>query len=346
MDDLGTKTRQEILSQPDVWASVLDTTRDRGSDLREAWVGEQYENIVFTGCGSTYYLALSAATTLAQLTGKVCRAVPASELLLYPEAVYPSHGKTLLIAVSRSGETTETVKVAKSFVQQGRGTLVTFSCYPEQPLAQLGSLNIVLPDAQEESVVQTRAFSSLLLATTAAAASWAERDDLMKQLDQLPSVSRRLMDEHLSTVTEIATTSEFTSCYFLGSGPQYGLACEASLKMKEMALTPSEPFHFLEVRHGPKSIIGPSMLVVGLYSRAHLAIERDVMIEAESLGGQTFTLGAIDADLSFGNELDEAVSSVLYLPPIQWLAAERASQRGIDPDHPKNLDTVVRLQMS
>ncbi|MDQ4076583.1 MAG: SIS domain-containing protein, partial [Chloroflexota bacterium] len=202
----------------------------------------------------------------------------------------------------------------------------------------------VLPEAQEESVVQTRAFSSLLLATIATASAWGNRDDLLEQLERVPDVSRELMDQHLSLATEIATNSDFDSCYFLGSGPQYGLACEASLKMKEMALTPSEPFHFLELRHGPKSIINPSMLVVGLHSRKHLSIERDVMEEAKSLGGRTLTLGASHADMNFPSALDEAATSLLYLPSLQWLAAERASQRGIDPDRPKNLDTVVRLE--
>lgn len=345
MSESGIKTRREILSQPDVWAATLNAVKGRGSEIREAWRGGEFDTVVFTGCGSTYYLSMTAATVLAQLTGKATRAVPASELLLYPEAVYPSSGRTLLVAVSRSGETTETVNAARAFVAEGRGTLITFSCYPDQPLAGLGSANFVLPDAQEESVVQTRAFSSLLLAVVAAVATWAGRDDLLEQLERVTDISRGLIGQHLARATEAATTVDFERCYFLGSGPQYGIACEASLKMKEMALTPSEPFHFLELRHGPKSIITPSMLVVGLYSSRHLPTERAVMDEAGSLGGQTFTLGEAGADLNIASEFDEAVRCLLYLPPIQWLAAERASQQGIDPDHPQNLDTVVRLEI-
>ena len=209
----------------------------------------------------------------------------------------------------------------------------------------LGSLNVVLPDAQEESVVQTRAFSSLLLAVVAAIATWAERNDLLDELERVPDIGRGVIEQQFSRVDALATTADFENCYFLGSGSQYGLACEASLKMKEMALTPSEPFHFLEFRHGPKSIVGPSMLVVGLYSVRHLSIETAVMDEAKSLGGQSFTLGETGADVSFASELDEAVNSVLFLPPLQWLAAERALQKGIDPDRPRHLDTVVRLEI-
>lgn len=223
---------------------------------------------------------------------------------------------------------------------------MTFSCYPDQPLASMGAINIVLPGAQEESVVQTRAFTSLLVAIVASAAKWMNREQVLQQLRVLPAAGRRLLDSGIEHVTQLQEKSEFESCYFLGSGPQYGLACEASLKMKEMALTPSEPFHFLELRHGPKSIVSPSMLVVGFYSTAHQTVERDVIHEVESLGGQTLTLGERNADIAFASELGEVVSTVLYLPPIQWLAAERAVRRGIDPDHPKNLDTVVKLQMS
>jgi glutamine---fructose-6-phosphate transaminase (isomerizing) len=345
MEHPGTKTQQEILSQPDVWRATLRTLDDRRDELRRHWSDDQYDSIVFTGCGSTYYLSLTAAAALAQLTGNVCRGVPASELLLYPDTFYSSTRRTLLVAISRSGETTETVNAARAFVESGQGTLVTFSCYPDQPLAQLGSLNIVLPDAQEESVVQTRAFTSLLLGVMSAAATWAGRDHLLEQLERLPGIGHGFMDMQLPVASHIATTSDFENCYFLGSGPQYGLACEAGLKMKEIALTPSEPFHFLELRHGPKSIVSSSMLVVALYSSEHFSIERDVMSEVASLGGQTLSIGETGADMNFACELDQAVRCLLYLPPIQWLAVGRALQRGIDPDHPKNLDSVVRLDM-
>jgi len=346
MDNAGTKTRREILSQPEVWTTTLDVIHDRSHELKRIWQEQQFDSVVLTGCGSTYYLALTAASILQQRTGLICRGVPASELLLYPQLVYPSSGKTLLIAISRSGETTETLSACRAFLRDDRGTLLTISCYPDQPLATMGALNIVLLDAREESVVQTRAYTSMLLAIIATTAIWADQSEVLQRLEKVPAAGQELMDRYRDTMTTLGRDPEIESFYFLGSGPQYGLACEASLKMKEMSLTLSEPFHFLELRHGPKSIINPAMLVVGFHSLAHQSIEQDVMTEAKALGGKTLALGSSAADITIGHDHDEEVLSLLYLPLIQWLATERAIRKGIDPDHPKNLDTVVKLTMS
>ena len=74
--------------------------------------------------------------------------------------------------------------------------------------------------------------------------------------------------------------------YWLGSGPRQGLACELSLKMKEMSLTHSEPFHFMEFRHGPKSMVTPQTLVVGLRSTRNGPAESAVLEDVKALGGR------------------------------------------------------------
>jgi glucosamine--fructose-6-phosphate aminotransferase (isomerizing) len=131
--------------------------------------------------------------------------------------------------------------------------------------------------------------------------------------------------------------------YFLGSGPRYGLACEANLKMKEMTLTHSEPFHFLEFRHGPKAMVGKSAIVIGLLSDTNRAHEQAVLDEMHALGGQTLSLGESDADVTFASGLSEAVRNVLYLPVLQLTAYYRALSKGLNPDEPTHLDAVVRL---
>lgn len=346
MSDLGANTRREILSQPDVWAASLEHVATQSGDLRRLWASEPFDSVVFTGCGSTYYLGMIAATTLRQMTGAATRAVPASELLLYPESVYGNAENTLLVAISRSGETTETIHACRAFLAERRGRLITFSCYPDQPLAEMGAVNVVLADAQEESIVQTRAFTSLLLGVLHTAALWGDRQDVLHDLARLPAAGRRVIETSFDATSALgAETADIEHFCFLGSGPQYGLACEASLKMKEVSLTRSEPFHFFEFRHGPKSIVDPATLVVGLYSGRHQALEREVVEEMRALGGRAWTLAEQDADVAFGSGLDEEARGLLALLPVQWLAVERAVRAGYDPDRPKNLDAVVRLTM-
>lgn len=342
-DRRGQFTRQEILSQPDVWADVLQTVERRGSALRALWMEGDFDAVVFTGCGSTYYLSLAAASVLAQLSGVPARGVPASELLFYPESVLPANKRVLLVAVSRSGETTETQRAVRAFQQRATGAVLTLTCEPEKPLATMGDLNVVLAEAREQSVVQTRAFSALYLAAVAVAAVWAGREDLTRDLQALPAAGRRLLGDYLSWATHLAGDDTIEHCFFLGSGPRYGLACEVSLKMKEAALTASEPFHTLEFRHGPKSVVGANTLLVGLLSDQQAAAELEVLAEMRALGARTVSLGERGADVSFQSGLQEAARGVLYLPLLQWLAVERAMRRGLDPDNPRHLTAVVHL---
>lgn len=192
-------------------------------------------------------------------------------------------------------------------------------------------------------MAQTRSFASMYVATTALAALLAERADLLNAMEGLPELGERLIGayEELARTTGADLALERT--YWLGSGPRYGLACEASLKMKEMTLTHSEPFHFLEFRHGPKSMVGATTLVVGLLSDRVRAHEAAVLDEMRGLGARTLSLGEQDADVSFASGLPEAVRNVLYLPALQLLAYHRAIAKGLNPDKPTNLDAVVVL---
>lgn len=345
MTMINTFTRQEILSQPGAWVAALEILQEQRVGL-QVFNPDRYSQVLFTGCGSTYYLALSAAALTQALTGQPSRAFPASELWLSPQTCYTA-GRTLLVAVSRSGETTETLRACQAFLAEGRGDLITLCCYPDLPLAKMGTFNLVLPSGQEQSVAQTRAFSSLFLGTVALACLWSHRDDLFDSLSRLPEAGKRILEKYASLAAELGADEGLDRFYFLGSGPRYGLACELSLKMKEMSLSHSEPFHFLEFRHGPKSMVTSKALVVGLRSSANAGKESAVLEDVAALGGRILTMGEESADrgrtVAFRSGLDEAVRDVLYLPVGQLIALERSLSKGLNPDRPTNLDTVVIL---
>ena len=106
-------------------------------------------------------------------------------------------------------------------------------------------------------------------------------------MDALPAIGERLIARYDSLARSIGEDLALDRFYFLGSGIRYGLACEMNLKMKEMTLTHSEPFHFLEFRHGPMSMVSPSTLLVGLLSDRNRAYEMAVLDEMRLLGGRT-----------------------------------------------------------
>ena len=345
MHKTGQYTQQEIYSQPQVWLETLGVLKKHKAELQQFSSQGAYRSVVFTGCGSTYYLSLAAAASLQEVACIPARGLPCSEVWLSTKAAVVSERPTLLLATSRSGETTETLRACEAFKQQGQGDILTFSCYDKE-LSQLGDLNLVLPAAQEESVAQTRAFSSLYLATVALATLWADRDDLFKALAGLPEAGQRLLDEYVELAGVLGRNLDIDRFYFLGSGPRYGLASELSLKMKEMALSHSEPFHFMEFRHGPKSMVTPSTLVVGLLSKSNYQQEAAVLEEMSALGAQVLSMGEEQAIASFRSGLDESIQNILHLLVGQVMAFERSIAKGLNPDLPHNLDTVVKLQLS
>lgn len=337
-------TRAEILSQPAAWADTLAIAAAAADDLRAIRQREQPDAVVFTGCGSTYYVAMLAAAAMRQTGGVDARAVPASELLLYPAMALPHRGRTMLVAISRSGSTSETVRACRDFVAADRGPLVTISGYADEPMATLGAVNLLIPAAREESIVQTRAFTSLAVAAVFAVAAWTGDEATLADLAGLPAAGQRAIDAHLPVVAELAR-EPFDRFFFLGSGPHYAIACEAGLKTKEVTLTPAEPFHFLEFRHGPKSLVTPETLVVGLLSGAHDALERPVIDEMAALGGRTLAFGETGADLDYASGIGELARAILPLPAIQWFACARALAQGFDPDRPRNLTQVISLDL-
>ena len=341
MNERGAFTHAEIFSQPDAWSTALKVLNETRPSIL-ALHPRRYEQILFTGCGSTYYLALAAATLTQALTGRPVRALPASELWLYPASAYTSV-PTLLVAVSRSGETTETLRACEAFLADQRGDLVTLSCYDQMPLARMGTFNLVLPSGQERSVAQTRAFSVLYLASTALACLWAGRDDLFAALSCLPEAGERLLRQYEPLAVDLGRDTSLDRFYFLGSGPRYGLGCELSLKMKEMSLSHSEPFHFMEFRHGPKAMVSSSTLIYGLRSMVNAHYERAVLEDIRVLGGHILELGESEATVCFDAGVEESISNVLFLLVGQMLAFEHAVSKGLNPDLPHNLDAVVKF---
>jgi glucosamine--fructose-6-phosphate aminotransferase (isomerizing) len=340
--EIGHFTYQEICSQPDAWNAALKVIHTDQHNILGLLTHQQIDNIIFTGCGSTYFLALAAAALTQHLTGILSRAFPASELWLYPNSSL-SKNKSLLVAVSRSGETSETLQACESFLSHQSGALLTLSCYNQMPLASLGAVNIVLPSGQEHSVAQTRAFSTLYLATVALASLWAGRTDLYNALAQLPTLARNILDKALPLASQVGADGSIDRFYWLGSGPRYGLAAELSLKMKEMSLSHSEPFHFLEFRHGPKSMVTPSSLVIGLQSSINQDHESAVLEDVKTLGGRVLGIAETGASFQLTSGIDEAIRNVLYLPVGQLIAYQRSISKGLNPDLPHNLDAVVKL---
>jgi glucosamine--fructose-6-phosphate aminotransferase (isomerizing) len=331
-------TEREIESQPEVWAATIGRFDPDG--LLEGWKAMGPRRVLVTGCGSTFYLSLTAAALLRDVMGIPARATPASEIVFGPDTV-PDVAGTVLLAISRSGTTSETLAAVQRFRSMGGAGVVVVTNYPEQTLAAGADVVLAAPDGREESVAQTRSFSSMLLVVQAAVASLAGIDPA--PLEALSGILPGIMDQAAEPMTRFGSDARLRRFHFLGSDPLYGIASEGMLKLKEMSLTDSEAYHTLEYRHGPMSMADSEALVIGLISSDRSRAERAVVSDVAAFGANTIEIGE-GLDISIPDEIPGWARPVLYLPPLQILALERARSKGLDPDRPRNLAAVIELE--
>ena len=337
----GAHTRAELFSQPGAWRNALATLDSQIEALHVLWSNGAFTQIVVTGCGSPFYAALSAAASLRE-RGLNAVAAPASEVWLDPRAAYPAASHTLLVVLSRSGETTELLRAVTAFRARGDGDVVTITCTPGSSLSKVGTLNLVLEAGREESFAQTRAFTVMLIAALTCAAVWSGDAMLRSDLAKLPDACAALLNAYGPLALQLGTDAAFDRFYFLGSGARHGLACEISLKMKEMSISHSEPFHFLEFRHGPQTMVAPSALVIGMVSAAQHEQETAVLNDMRALGGAVLAIG-VGSEATLPAELSDCARGPLYVVVGQMLALEHALALGRNPDRPHNLHAVVTL---
>ena len=346
----GAHSLMEIVSQSDCWSACFESLQQSGSLGQVSASFADAEEWLFIGCGSSYYVALCAAATMTAFTGRRARAVPASEVLLYPELAFGPAKNLVPVLISRSGQTSEVLKAAEWLRSQSIPTLA-ISCAEGQTLETLASLTITLP-ADEKSTVMTRSFTSMLLALQNLAAHLGKKNEEAKQLSNMPGLAAATLATLPDIIRSFVAAHTFADYICLGQGPYYGLACEYALKVTEMSVSYAQVFHTLEFRHGPKSVVNPENLLVFLLSEKGYEAEVDLLEEMKSLGGTTLVVTnratervRASADLLVDLNLDvpEFLRLAPSLVPGQLLGLYTGLRKGLDPDSPRNLSRAVIL---
>lgn len=347
----GAYTLAEILSQPQCWSESLKQLENNGKaqEIRELFDGAR--EWLFLGCGSSYFLGLSAAASWSKLTGTRARAIPASELLLFPDLVQAGSSRFIPVLISRSGRTSEVLKAAE-FLKARNIASLAVTCTADQPLEQLATSTLQLLPADEQSTVMTRSFTSMLIGLQYLAANLSGNQEFVEGLRTLPGAAEAALGPLPQRVREFVIDNQFADYVCLGQGPFYGLACESTLKITEMSSSYGQSFHTLEFRHGPKSIVSKETLVIFLLSEANYPAQRDVLEEVKELGGTTLvianradhrTRAATDFLLEFSFDLPEFARLAPYVFVGQLMGLYAGLQKGLDPDRPRNLSRVVIL---
>jgi len=286
---------QEIATQPAVWRRAAALAPSVAKHLPPTGA-----RLAVIGCGTSLYMAQAYAAAREAAGAGETDAFPASELP-------PRRGYEGLVAISRSGTTTEVLRALAKLPR----TLPTYSVVGAErtPVTTSARHSVLLDFADEASVVQTRFATTALVLLLAGIGVDTEEAAVQAEL---------ALADGLPTAVEAAS-----AFVFLGRGWTVGLANEAALKLREAALVPAESYPALEYRHGPIALAGAQTVVWPLGG-----VDDDLVADIRATGARVV-------------ETDRHPLADLVL--VHRVAVAIARARGLDPDHPRNLTRSVVL---
>ena len=354
---------KEIFEQPNAILNTLDG-RIGGDDVLENIFGEgsndlfaKVKRIQITACGTSLHAGRVAANWFSAIAGLPTQIDFASEYRYKNPYVDKN---TLLVTISQSGETADTLAALRYAQDQNYLASLAICNVPTSSLARESDFLLLTNAGPEIGVASTKAFTTQLIAlmlltlslTKAFGTNPRLRARVIKALRQMPEIvekSLELKDDIVDIASEIAQQD---NALFLGRGMFYPIAKEGALKLKEISYIHAEAYPAGELKHGPLALIDERMPVVAIAPEHELA-EKLVsnLEEVKARGGALYVFGNAKEKLSLERgkyismpECDFLLTPILYTIPLQILSYEVALIRGTDIDQPRNLAKSVTVE--
>jgi glucosamine--fructose-6-phosphate aminotransferase (isomerizing) len=320
---------------------------------------QDVDSVQILACGTSYYAGLTARYWIEAIVGIPCAVEVASEYR-YRAAV--ANPKQLIVTLSQSGETLDTMEALKYAKSLGQHKTLSICNVPESAIPRASRLVYYTRAGAEIGVASTKAFTTQLVALfilTATLAklrgqlSDAQEVEYLDALRHLPgSVQHALnLEPQVSVWAERFTPKHHA--LFLGRGVHYPIALEGALKLKEISYIHAEAYPAGELKHGPLALVDKDMPVVVIAPNDRLLEKvKSNMQEVRARGGELFVF--TDADSHFSESEGVHVirtprhvgvlSPIVHTIPVQLLAYHTALARGTDVDKPRNLAKSVTVE--
>ena len=353
---------KEIMEQPGaVKATIAPRVRDGRIVFDELTIDREIlsgiRKIVITACGSAYYAGCAGRYALERL----CRIPVETELaseLRYSDPLIDAH--TLLIVISQSGETADTIAAMKECKARGARTLAIVNVVGSS-VAKLADDTVYTWAGPEIAVATTKGYTTQVTALYMLALYFADQlglagdayAELLKALQQLPRRIQQAIDMNASIPALAKKYHQSKALFFIGRNTDYAVALEGALKMKEISYLHSEAYAAGELKHGTISLIEDHQPVIALCCNPHI-MEKTLsnIVEVKARGAEVLALTfrnnrkilAEADDLLFIPDMDPLFSAVIEIVPLQLLAYYVAKENGCDIDKPKNLAKSVTVE--
>ena len=353
---------KEIYDQPEAFAQTLEGRVTKSRVLEHAFGVDAHD--IFTrvkaveiiACGSSFYTGLIAKYWFEQIAGIPCSVEIASEQRYRVTAVLPG---TLLVTLSQSGETADTLAALRSAVHENYIASLCLCNSPNSTMVRESDLTLMLNAGLEVCVASTKAFTNqlgdLLLLVLALGryhgVDETTEAEIVSALHSVPSLLSEVLtlDEKIQKMAERFVDKHHA--LFLGRGIHYPIALEGALKLKEISYIHAEGYPAGELKHGPLALVDDDMPVVAVAPGNELLEKlKSNLQEVKARGGELFIVG----DDQFAGEADthvirmptchSVISPIVYTMPMQLLAYHVAVFKGTDVDQPRNLAKSVTVE--
>ena len=351
MKENSALTYHEIYGQPASFAAINATLPEIEKTL-DAVFAQHWDELIFTGCGTSLYLAQAAAFAFSSCCHIPAKGVPCSELLFFPEAFAGGGRRVLVLPITRKSYTTE-VRMAIDCIRKVEG-VKTLAITCDADSSKYNDYMILSPDTAEDSVIMTRSFTSMVyLSTVLALVAAGKKDDVQRLAQGYPEMAERMLREADDAARALLDARPDLNLFItLGQGVNYGIANECMNKMKEMGIANSEAYYSLEYRHGPMSLVDEHTLIVLLANDASTEYDAKLLTQMQGYGAVTLAIGE-NAKARFPGcsaylDYHDGRTTLEYAAVIgfigQFLGYHIARLKKIDADTPRHLTQAIVLE--
>ena len=357
--------QKEIFEQPGAIANTLEMVTN-ASSLSAGLFGSDAEPIfartkqlLILACGTSYHSGLVAKYWIESIA-RIPVAVEIASEYRYRDSV--EMADTLVITISQSGETADTLAALQHAKSLGMTDTLSICNVPESALIRASKLRFLTRAGPEIGVASTKAFTTqlaalfvltLVLAKQRGILTTDRERELLTALRHLPAALNRVLECEPTVKDWAQLFASKQNALFLGRGMHFPIAMEGALKLKEITYIHAEAYAAGELKHGPLALVDAAMPVVVVAPNDSLIEKlKSNLQEVRARGGELFVFADQDTHIEAGdgihviNLLDHAgpLSPILHVLPLQLLSYHAALARGTDVDKPRNLAKSVTVE--
>ncbi len=354
--------QKEIFEQPRAIADTLDGVQTLDPALfgdAAPKVFQDIDSVLVLACGTSYYAGVTAKYWLESIA-RIPVSVEIASEYRYRESV--PNPKALVVVVSQSGETADTLAALKHAKALGHANTLAVVNVPTSAMARETGLQFFTRAGAEIGVASTKAFTTQLVALYLLANAIAKAKGrlsteaeakAMNALRHLPAAVQMVLALEPQIIGWSEQFARKENALFLGRGLHYPIALEGALKLKEISYIHAEAYPAGELKHGPLALVTSAMPVVTVAPNdALLEKLKSNMMEVRARGGELYVFADADGQIESSEgvhvirmpEHYGPLSPILHVVPLQLLAYHTATARGTDVDKPRNLAKSVTVE--